>query len=197
MSRRSGDRNRPPHPRSAATDLLFLLSGTMSSVREGVTFREMVRRAGLHAGTVNGELSALWALQATFGETCQHPGDVEAGSAAPPRSLSEYAQEDKDLALARAFGKVETAWYFCKKLEESAKFLARVEKISLEFVECYNPLYGEPREDGGRVVVRRLGRPAPMLRIVANAYVEDGCKMDLRSRLSQLPLEMAKATPKP
>ena len=127
---------------------------------------ETVRRAALHTGTVTGELLAL---QATFGDNRTGLDDVDT-----------FAQEETKQALRWAFAKVETAWYFLEK----PKFLVRVEKIADD------PAAPAPRKQLATVVDRKRGLVGPAKR---NAYVEDGCKMDLRARLSQLPLEMAKA----
>jgi hypothetical protein len=197
----------------------------MSSAREEVTVREIVRRAALHAGTVTGELSGLHKLQATFGESCQTSCHADGGSAASPptgggsaatpgrRKLSACAQEELQEAngdLARSFAQVETAWYFSEKPQDSAKFLARVEDIADYCAGAERRHADKQREDEERRKAELLhgGRIAPRKQLcgnpqrhdppsITNAYVEDRCKMDLRARLSQLPLEMAKATPTP
>lgn len=120
----------------------------------------------------------------TVREAARHAGTV-AGELVAGALLKREAAAGDTERLRKAFPEVERAWYLSGNPQYPAdKFSERVEAIAEEAGPC-----PRPRE----CTSARKSLPPP----VKNRHGKDPGMMDLRARLAQLPLDLAKATPTP
>ena len=108
-------------------------------------------------------------------------------------AMEDVAETFNGEIVAGALGsaELEMTWYLSANTARKAE--EKVDVSTRRTDPRPRRSHREPRPRQGR------GRPGPwgFMPVCRNRYLEDPFKMDLRARLSQLPLHLAKVNPKP